>query len=170
MFRTADETTEHSLNLPLTSKFDWGVQRAQVFRTADATTEHCKRDMVPVPRWVAALNAPAAFLDRCSESLGKAADVRLPFWIAACQGGSVAHGKPATVLELSCGCERWPDKHLWQPLSSGSGACYAADRLGADRTLLWAAPAPHGHEPRGAAVGDEQRPEVGLRRAWPSTA
>jgi hypothetical protein len=48
----------------------------QVFRTADATTEHCKRDMVPVPRWVAALNAPAAFLDRCSESLGKAADVR----------------------------------------------------------------------------------------------
>ena len=47
-----------------------------MFRTADETTEHCKRDMAPVPRWVAALNAPAAFLDRCSESLGKAADVR----------------------------------------------------------------------------------------------
>ena len=48
-----------------------------MFRTADETTEHCKRDMAPVPRWVAALNGPAAFLDRCSESLGKAADVRL---------------------------------------------------------------------------------------------
>jgi hypothetical protein len=83
-----------------------------VFRTADATTEHCKRDMAPVSRWVAALNAPAAFLDRCSESLGKAADVRLHPGFAACQGGSVAYGQPAACLVLCCGCERWPDKHV----------------------------------------------------------
>ena len=120
-----------------------------MFRTADATTEHCKRDMVPVPRWVAALNAPAAFLDRCSESLGKAADVRPHLWIAACQGGSVANGHPATRLRLSCGCERRPDKHVWQPLSS---ACCIAGRLGAGCALLRAAPAPHGHEPRRAAL------------------
>jgi H+-transporting ATPase len=58
---------------------------SKVFRAADETTEHCKRDMAPVPRWVAVLNAPAAFLDRCSESLGKAADAA---WapIARCFG------------------------------------------------------------------------------------
>ena len=33
-----------------------------------------------------------------------------------------------------------------------AGACFLAGCLGADRTLLWAAPAPHGHEPRGAAI------------------
>lgn len=120
-----------------------------MFRTADATTEHCKRDMVPVPRWVAALNAPAAFLDRCSESLGKAADVRPHLLIAACQGGAAAYSQPAACLGLSCGCDRRPNKHVWQLLSL---ACCIAGRLGANRALLWAAPAPHGHEPRGAAL------------------